>query len=120
LLEYTMSELDDLRERLAATEARLDAALTENATIRLRACDAHAAVFRAMRAPQGEALAALQDDGYVHEAVHRVLDGSDGTAEARWDEATRKHIEALVERAIRAEAELDLLRGQLNGSEPTS
>lgn len=94
--------------------AQLAAARTENAAIRLRVCDAHAAVYRAMRAPPEESLAALQDDGYVHEAVHRILAGPDGTAQAAWDAATRDHLAALGERALRAEAEIDELRETLS------
>ncbi|WP_438029057.1 hypothetical protein [Sorangium sp. So ce233] len=94
--------------------AQLEAARKENAAIRLRACDAHAAVYRAMRSSPEEALAALQDDGYVHEAVHRILAGPDGTAQAAWDAAAREHLAALGERALRAEAEVDALRKELD------
>ncbi len=108
-----MVDIEELQQRLAETEARLQASLAENAAIRLRACDAHAAVYRAMRAPAEEAIAALQDDGYVHEAVHRILAGPDGTAQARWDAAARDHLAALGERALRAESESDRLRCEL-------
>lgn len=103
---------DQLREGVRGLDGELDAARMENAAIRLRACDAHAAVYRAMRASPEEAYAALQDDGYVHEAVHRVLDGPDGTAQAQWDAATRDHVAALGERALRAESDVDRLRAE--------
>lgn len=109
-----MSESDDLRQRLDTTERRLKEALTENAAIRLRACDAHEACWRAMRGTPYEAFAAVQDDGYLHAAVHRVLDGPEGTAQARWDAATREHLEQIGERVIRAELEALRLRQELN------
>lgn len=109
-----MSEIEDLRRQLADVETRLGAALTENAAIRLRACDAHEAVWRAMRDTPEAVVAAVQDDGYLHAAIHRVLAGPDGTAQARWDAAARDHIEALGERVIRAELEALSLRQNLN------
>lgn len=101
-------------DRETHLRAQLEAARMENAAIRLRACDAHAAVYRAMRSSPEEAFAAVQDDGYVHEAVHRILAGPDGTAQAAWDAAARDHLAALGERALRAEAEVDALRRELD------
>jgi len=90
-----------------------DQARAENYSIRLRVCDAHAAVYRAMRATPAEALAALGDEGYVHLAVHAVLCGPDGTAAYPIEEALRLHIEALGARALRAEGERDEAQVQL-------
>lgn len=90
-----------------------DEARAENAAIRIRTCDAHAAVYRAMRAGAVEALAALQDDGYVHRAVHAVLDGPEGTSAVRLDAAVQSHLIALGERALRAEANCDMLGARI-------
>jgi hypothetical protein len=95
-------------------------ARAENYAIRMRACCAHAAVYRAMRSTPTEALAACQDHGYLHEAIHAIFDGPDGTAGARVDAAIEAHIAALGERALRAEAMADELRARLTNARAKS
>jgi hypothetical protein len=90
--------------------ARADQLARALTALGLRACDAHAAVYRAMRAGPAEAHAACQDGGYLHEAVHACLPAQalpDGVPalSARLDDEVRRHIDALGERALRAEAE---------------
>lgn len=77
-----------------------------------RACDAHAAVYRAMCSSPEEAYAACQDGGYLHDAVHRCLPSqclTEGVVAlaARFNEETQRHIDELGERALRAEEALE-------------
>jgi hypothetical protein len=105
-------------DRLRVERDQLARAVT---ALGLRACDAHAAVYRAMRAGPAEAHAACQDGGYLHEAVHACLpaqalpDGVPALA-ARLDDEVRRHIDTLGERALRAEADRDAYRAALAGA----
>jgi hypothetical protein len=84
-----------------------DEARAENLSIRTRATRAHEAAYRAMNMPAEDALAALQDDGDVHRAIHEIFCGPDGTAAYPLDEAIRAHIGNMEKRAVRAESERD-------------
>lgn len=104
--EVLVAEVTKLRQER-------DACQRETYAIRLRATDAHAAVYRAMKAPPEEALAALQDEGYVHRAVHGIFCGPEGTSAYPVDEAIQLHIQALGQRALRAEDERDRVQAHL-------
>ncbi len=107
----TVTEID--RQRNEAQE-KLAGATKALQVMALRACDAHAAVFRAMKATPEEASAACQDDGYLHEAVHACLlpQAADGIEIP--DLALEKEVQAQIdrrgERALRAEQALEEAR----------
>jgi hypothetical protein len=73
--------------------------------MKLAAIAAHEAVWRAMNAPRSEALASLRDDGYVHEAVHKIVAVETESVTAM--DAWRAHIEQQDARIDRLEAERD-------------
>lgn len=77
---------------------------------RLRACDAHAAVWRAMQSSPAEALAACQDDGYLHLAVHSVFQIDTDIGNIDLDAELMRHIAAQDERINRLEGEIARLR----------
>lgn len=92
-------------------EARAEEAERLVAAMKLRALDAHAAVFRAMQAPPEEQAAALRDDGYVHQAVHAIL--AIPTPMATLEPEVQRHIDELGARALRAEQERDAARARI-------
>lgn len=123
---YTAEELAELRmgasEGLAgltvsralatldAVAAERDEARAENMAIRVRVTRAHEAVYRAMFLPAEEALAALQDEGSVHRAIHDIFCGPEGTAAYPLDKALRAHVDGLERRSLAAEQERDQAR----------
>lgn len=92
-----------IRKKLREALAERDLARAENLSIRIRATHAHEAVYRAMSLPPDEALASLQDEGFVHRAIHDIFDGPDGTAVYPLDQSILDHITALEKRALMAE-----------------
>jgi len=86
---------------------RPNAAVT---AMKLRALAAHAAIWRAMNLPPNEALAALQDDGIVHQAIHDIL--AVETEEVTVPEEWRAHLERQDQRIDYLEAEVARLRAK--------
>lgn len=93
-----MNEIENLKAQLFAT--------------RLRVCDAHAAVWRAMQSTPEDAHQACQDDGYLHLAIHDVLQLDVDLNDINLNDELTRHIAAQDERINRLEAEILRLRNR--------
>lgn len=103
-------ERDEARRERDEARRERDEARSENMAIRVRVTRAHEAVYRAMSLPAQEALAALQDEGVVHQAIHGIFCGPEGTAAYPLDEALRVHLDELGKRSLAAENKHNELR----------
>ncbi len=71
--------------------------------LKLRACDAHAAVWQASKLTPEKALEALQDEGFVHQAIHDILKIP---IPPEMEHELLRHIEKQDQRIDRLEAQL--------------
>lgn len=92
------------REEQSAAAAACETTRAQLAAMKLRALAAHAAIWRATNATPEVALAALRDDGDVHEAVHAII--AVETESVSTPEEWRAHLERQDERIAYLEARL--------------